>query len=962
MNDNLGASINGLNDGQRVFGRFTLKRLLGRGGMGVVWQAHDESLNRDVALKFLPERVALDREAIGDLKRETRRALELTHSRIVRIYDFVQDAQSAAISMEYVDGASLTALKLGKPEGHFEVEELRPLAGQLCEALTYAHGEAKVIHRDLKPSNLMVNSRGELKITDFGISAKLADLGLAGTLTAFGPDTPINESTTPAASTGSSGTPVYMSPQQMMGEKPTVADDIYSLGSTLYELLTGKPPFYSGHVIAQVQEKVPPTIAERRKELGITGGEPIPAAWEKTIAACLAKKPTQRPKSAAEVAARLRISDSGMRDETKGSAVESPSSQKPTAPGADDQSSKAKSRKPKLLLLAALAGLVLLGAAALILSHKESGGSSGSGQPLSVQVFFTGFQAGDVVEIEGLGLPLRVPPTGELGPRVNPEKAKVRASRAGDTLFGPTEFDFRKTTEINLQKVLGADGGAASAKQAQTQAAADERPRPEALRPSASQGPASDQPSRLTEARGGILVHTTPEGAEVRIGAIAVEKSPLTLKEQKPGHYPVHVRLDGYENWDGEIDVKENEFAELNVPLVRSTGAIQIGSSPAGLPFTLEGQGRSERGTTPAKLDTLPTGDYLVTVSREGWPEQKQSVDLQRRQTAPVLAEFAEGSVQFTTMPAGARALITGSDAKPVAPRDAERELLTPFRVSLKPGTYEIEFRLDGHRTEKRSVEVLAKREISAAVTLEEQSIPQAQRPWENGLGMKFVPVPGTGVLFSIWETRVQDFEAFVKATGHDATASMYSLREGKLGIYGGTWKKPGFPQGPTHPVVGVDKDDAKAFCAWLTQSERAAGRLAPEQEYRLPTDGEWSAAAGPTYFPWGDRKQWPPPSGAGNYADESAMRGGYSADKIGFGFDDGFAATAPVGSFKANSYGIYDLGGNVWERTGVANGLRGAAFDEYAPSNLASSYRTSSGYRLCDVGFRVVCVRTSSR
>jgi formylglycine-generating enzyme required for sulfatase activity len=93
--------------------------------------------------------------------------------------------------------------------------------------------------------------------------------------------------------------------------------------------------------------------------------------------------------------------------------------------------------------------------------------------------------------------------------------------------------------------------------------------------------------------------------------------------------------------------------------------------------------------------------------------------------------------------------------------------------------------------------------------------------PWVNSLGMKFVPVAGTQVLFSVWDTRVQDFETFVKSTGYDATAGMYSLDKHELsgwGQRGATWKEPGFSQGPTHPVVGVSWNDAKEFCKWLTK------------------------------------------------------------------------------------------------------------------------------------------------
>jgi hypothetical protein len=285
----LGHTLRGFTAGQKLFNRYTLVRLLGRGGMGVVWSAQDEQLEEQVALKFLPETVTNDPEAIADLKHETKRSRELNHHYIVRIHDFVQDELAAGISMEYVDGRTMTELKLKQPARCFNARDLFGLVAQLCEALEYAHSVAKVVHRDLKPSNLMINSKRQLKVADFGIARSIADTAsrLSGKL-------------------GTSGTPPYMSPQQANGEKASPADDIYALGATLYELLTGKPPFYSGDILDQLKHKEPPSIAERRQELGIEGEE-VPVHWEETIAACLAKDPVQRPQSAAEVARRLLV-------------------------------------------------------------------------------------------------------------------------------------------------------------------------------------------------------------------------------------------------------------------------------------------------------------------------------------------------------------------------------------------------------------------------------------------------------------------------------------------------------------------------------------------------------------------------------------------------------------------------------------------------------------------------------
>jgi hypothetical protein len=251
--------------------------------MGEVWLAQDERLEEPVALKFLPPEVRADPVALHDLRRETARSHKLTHPNIVRIHDLNEvEGEPAFIAMEFIDGPTLTGLQMRQASRVLSWEFLRPLVQQLCAALDYAHSES-VVHRDLKPANIMVDAKGRLKLADFGIAATLSDSVSRVSLRH-----------------ATSGTLLYMSPQQLAGKRPQAADDIYALGATLYELLTSQPPFYTGDITHQVLHETPEPPQARLAALGIQNDiAPDVAAM---VMACLGKEPAQRPQSARAVA------------------------------------------------------------------------------------------------------------------------------------------------------------------------------------------------------------------------------------------------------------------------------------------------------------------------------------------------------------------------------------------------------------------------------------------------------------------------------------------------------------------------------------------------------------------------------------------------------------------------------------------------------------------------------------
>ena len=241
--------------------RYRIVEEIARGGMGIVYKAHDQQLDMTIAIKVLSPSLAGDRQGLENLKREAKTAMLLSHPNIMRLHNFEEIDNTRFLTMEFIDGATLA--KLLTENKRFSISETIKFAIQICAGLDYAH-QKKVIHRDIKPSNLMLDRDGVVKITDFGIAGVVQDTISRVTQTTV------------------AGTLAYMAPERLKGEKTDHSSDIYSLGVVLYEFLAGHPPFYTGGIEYQIIHSQPKPIPD------------IPASLEDIIKKSLAKNPEDR--------------------------------------------------------------------------------------------------------------------------------------------------------------------------------------------------------------------------------------------------------------------------------------------------------------------------------------------------------------------------------------------------------------------------------------------------------------------------------------------------------------------------------------------------------------------------------------------------------------------------------------------------------------------------------------------
>ena len=268
-----------LGEGTKIGGCYVLRRNLSKPDARPVWVASDEVLGKDVTLHFVPAAVAADARAMTELRQEVKRNRQLIHPNILRVYDFVEDGNHVAISMDEFEGESLHDVQ--KRKGTLDPADLKPWIAQLAETLADAH-RIQLFHRDLSPENIYLRPNGGLLVSNFGISRVI-----------------LNSLERAGIAKGAAAHLACLSPQQIDGDRPNASDDIYGFGVLMHTLLAGSPPFAGDDMVVQIRKTVPLAISEVRVAAGAKA--PVSASWEKLIAACLDKTPEARPRNLTDV-------------------------------------------------------------------------------------------------------------------------------------------------------------------------------------------------------------------------------------------------------------------------------------------------------------------------------------------------------------------------------------------------------------------------------------------------------------------------------------------------------------------------------------------------------------------------------------------------------------------------------------------------------------------------------------
>ncbi len=994
-----------LTSGQKLAGCYLLKEQKFISSATSIWLAHDEVLGKDVALHFIPEPVRGDEKAMNELRHLTKRNRQLIHPNILRIYDFIEEGDWAAVSTDSVEGDCLADLRSKRAGGHFEIAEVKPWLAQLCQTLDDAH-KIQLVHGDLSLEHLFLGEGGKLVATNFGIGRCVRDAAWRITGTSGGAP-PVEN----------------LSPQLLDGQSPVASDDIYATGILLHELLVGQPPFTEPDISAKIRGATAAKVLERRSELQRAGG-PVPPNWEKVIASCLEKTADQRPRSLADLSGRLGLPTAGAAKEDVpevSSSLEAALEPEalalepviPVMKKAWVGASAAKVERPTADFDKKEVDMTDLDDS--IEQEPVFKNSSAKGFSTSVPrrsgFPFTGVAAAVVLgglcvyavysSNFGKGAPKEMvpvvsPEAGEVAqhaPAKNPVSAPIAetAPITADTKATPSSSE-PVSSKLPVASVASVKASVAEVKPVAIEPpviAATFSPKPE-IDPALTLVANTKTPKNLSPAPATPAPAATEGGTSVSAKTAALEATRKSVEEWEKAHATMLKKKEQAEAAIAEAKKVLDEKMKVVGPLLKASDEVaamkqkreeevraaelaaaeakkaaeekaRLAEEAKKAVLSVERDNKdklAEQKRAESELDvikkSIAENERLAAESAKladgALAKKAEQITLVKQREQEVAMAMAAAEIETQkkremeekrgrilkemddakklfeermkalesslkdpeasaapAKPAPEKALVETKPAVPVTPPPAAAVPVTPVVPTPAPEPAKPVVTATAPTLPAADSTLLAKMEKVPAVTAVEQKPPTAPTtsPSVNSLGIAFVPVGD--VQFAVWPTRLKDFEAFATAT---------SLKSS-------LWRDPGFKQAPEHPVVNVTWMEAMMFCKWLTLKEQREGTLPTGKAYRLPTDLEWSRAVGlpeetgktaeardmgvPDVYPWGTA--WPPPQGAGNYTGEET-----GSDVAIKGYSDGFPWTSPVGSFPPNKYGIYDMGGNVWQ------------------------------------------------
>jgi len=1016
-----------LQPGQKLAGCYLLQRRVESPGP-VVWLAHDEVLGKDISLHFLPAEVRAQSSVLEKLRGEVKRARQIIHPRILRTYDLIEEDEWSAIAMDPFASRPLAAVMAEHAGGSFEVGEIWPLLRELCEILEEAH-RVKLAHGALSPDDVLVGD-GQAKVLNFGGGPVLAGAAPEAPQAAFlSPQVLGGAKPVAADDLFSLGALAHT---LLVGEPPFSGRDrssVLSVGEHLSKL--GRPakniPAAWEQAIAQSLSADPaarPASCGDLAKLLDPGAQPAAAPVAPVVPAEPAPVTPEAVEAKAETPAVPVESTEAKAEvpaepapviETKAPEIaEAPKSAEPAAPEPEAAKEEpvpapvpgetpAVEKEP-----AVSAPVESVAPAAAAAATEATAPAVEPAKPSEPAV---------ESKTSTRRTERRVKGTADLGTPSSPSESKVDAGKLAEKVrreeaARPPRYDDDEGFDdrphgsgpsllsiLSIVVVLGvvgfilyrvfvpASGSSTSGVSTSSESVVEtSTPAPLAGNaatpaPESTPVPMTPKPEATPEPK--MVTATTPEKAPEAATPASAPATPAPAVAETPEQIQAALAelKQNIARTTGELPVARKAAEELTTQqqklddeLKKAEMAAQEAEKAAAEKKQQAEDARKAAQAAAEKLaahksEIAKAEDRLTSLHSDAQSKESALAEAKKKAAAKP-KETTTASTKATSTPAPAPVAATPAPAP--APTSAPEDARTAFEQKMKElsrvlGTTPTPAPAPAlpkapEATPAPAME-LAKATTPAPTVTPPEAIPKppaasSEAGLTNSLGMRLLPLPDTDILMAIWPTRVRDFEVFAKTAG----------------LKSSLWKDPGFKQGPDHPVVNVTWQEAAAFCKWLTAKEQKEGMISDKQSYRLPSDLEWSAAAGlahetgstpeardmsvPDVYPWGNA--WPPPVGAGNYTGEET-----GSDVAIKGYNDGFAWTSPVGSFPPNKLGFYDLGGNVWQwcmdswnAESKAKVLRGASWYNGALKlSLLTSCRVhaSPDSSTDNYGFRVV-------